>query len=108
VAGRADAAGLTRGPAGLSAAEQPALVGSGEVSAPEPVQALLDAVERDNARLKWFVALAAEYALAEADRVLPGAGACRRGEIVVGKTNMPELGMRRVTGRFGSGLLGTR
>jgi Asp-tRNA(Asn)/Glu-tRNA(Gln) amidotransferase A subunit family amidase len=62
-------------------------------------------VERDNARLKWFVALAAEYALA---RVLPVADACRRGEIVVGKTNMPELGMRRVTGRFGSGQLGTR
>jgi amidase len=56
----------------LSAVDQAALVRAGEVSARELVQASLDEIERLDPTLNAFVALAAERALAEADRVGPG------------------------------------
>ncbi len=56
----------------LCAVDKAALVRAGEVSARELVQASLDEIERLNPTLNAFVALAAERALAEADRVGPG------------------------------------
>ena len=56
----------------LSAADQAALVRSGEVSARELVEASLRAIERMNPVLNAFVLVCAERALAEADAVRRG------------------------------------
>jgi amidase len=57
---------------GRSATDQAALVRSGEVSARELVEASLAAVVSLNPELNAFVALGAERALAEAERIRPG------------------------------------
>jgi amidase len=61
-------AGLLR----RTAADQAALVRSGEASAREVVEASLAAIERRNGELGAFITLRADEALAEADRVRPG------------------------------------
>jgi amidase len=55
-----------------TATEQAALVRAGEVSARELVEASLAAIERVDPELGAFIALRADAALAEADRVRPG------------------------------------
>ena len=55
-----------------SAADQAALVRTGEVSAREFVEAALDAIDRANPELNAFVHVCAERALAEADAVRTG------------------------------------
>ena len=55
-----------------SALEQARLVREGEVSSRELVQATLDAIERVNGELNAFVHIAADRALAEADKVQSG------------------------------------
>jgi amidase len=55
-----------------SAVEQAARVRSGEISARELVEASLQEIERENPTVNAFVAVFAERALAEADRVRPG------------------------------------
>ena len=56
----------------LSAVEQAALVRAGEISARELVEASLRAIERHNPSVNAFVAVFADRALAEADRVRAG------------------------------------
>ena len=55
-----------------SAVEQAARVRAGEISARELVEASLHEIERQNPAVNAFVAVFAERALAEADRVRPG------------------------------------
>jgi amidase len=64
-----DTAALVRPP---SAADQAALVRSGEISAVELVSSSLAAIERLNPQLNAFVALCAERALEEAAAIRPG------------------------------------
>jgi amidase len=56
----------------MTAAEQAALVRAGEISARELVEASLEAIERLDPAVNAFAFVAAERALAEAERVRPG------------------------------------